>query len=355
MSSADPSPNPNNNANGSSAPVPPPKTKWTCEKGKAKELDMGPGFIALTDWLFNLPDLNASITIWRLSIQGYWVYVEEENEKQQHVKRMLEEEEWKHMAAAEKKKKKSAENDTLKGYYPAECYVTNGHKACKPCQDAKQRCSFVNHEGVTASPEVQLVWIEELLVQNWEVVLEAGLWNAWASLHQSAIMALQLHLGVMEAENHEVLLPIGFQEEVDVWAAKMQSLQMVTASKYAGALDLDLDTLTANMSLAYKRRPPETGAVEEGPSNGYGTMEGERRKKRKCKWRELLEEEEAKKQKEKSMKLLEKDAEKEVEQVLEKEVELEKEKEKETMKEAAKEIVNTMDVYSTVETLGKDL
>ena len=196
-------------------------------------------------------------------------------------------------------------------------------------------------------------------METQDAVLQAGFWNVQASLHQSAILALQLCLEVMEVDNCGVLLPIGFQEEVDAQAAKTWSLQRVMALEYMGALDLDLDMVTANMSLAYKRRPPETGATEDGPSNGDGTMEGERRKRRKQRWREILEDEDdedeevlepvARKQKENTAELQEKDAE-EVEQELETGVEPVKEKEKGIMEQN----VATMNV-DTVETLGKEL
>ncbi|KIJ47643.1 hypothetical protein M422DRAFT_45662 [Sphaerobolus stellatus SS14] len=205
-----PSPNPINNASGSGGPT----SKSKKSKGKGN-------------------DLNASVEIWRLSIMGYWVHVMVGNERCRKLKEELEEKEWKCKTAAEKKKKKKSTEDEMPvGYFPtedpcnqcmdtrAECIVTDGQKASKPCQDSRQQCSFVNCRGVVSGSELWLMRLEELLVENQEVVLQAGFWNTQAALQESAVMALHLHLEVMEAEHRGVLLPEGFQEEVDYRALK---------------------------------------------------------------------------------------------------------------------------------------
>ena len=152
--------------------------------------------------------------------------------------------------------------------------MTEGRKACKACQDVKQKCSFANRGGTAASsPELRLARLEELVEENRAAVLQAGLWQTRAALHHTSILALQVRLQVMEAERRGVQLPIGFDVEVDHRAAKTHALQLVTAAEYAEVTGSPLETVTANMFLAAKKRPPEQVPTEAGSSTGSGTAE----------------------------------------------------------------------------------
>jgi len=72
------------------------------------------GFIALPDWLYNLPDPNASVKVCTVSVTMYWVMVSDENDRRCALKLSLELDEEEERAAAEAEKEEERKREREK-------------------------------------------------------------------------------------------------------------------------------------------------------------------------------------------------------------------------------------------------